>query len=71
MRTLLATCCAAATALTAVTFVAPTPAQAWGYRAYGYRYAPYAYAHAYRPYGYAYAYRPFGFAYAYRLYAYT
>ena len=43
------TCCAAATALSAVTFVAPTPAQAWGYRANGYRYAPYAYAHAYRP----------------------
>jgi len=63
MRTLLVRCCcAAAIAISAATFFTPTPAQAWGYRHYGY-YRPYAYV--YRPYFYAYRpfYRPYFYAY--------
>ena len=66
MRNLLATC-AVAVAVTAGTLFAPAPAQAWGYRHFGF-YRPYV--HVYRPYAY---YRPFYRHYAfyrpYRAYA--
>jgi len=52
MRNLLATC-AVAVAVTAGTLFAPAPAQAWGYRHFGF-YRPYV--HVYRPYAF---YRPF------------
>jgi hypothetical protein len=59
MRNLLATC-AVAVAVTAGTLFAPAPAQAWGYRHFGF-YRPHVFV--YRP--YAYVYRP-AFAYVYR-----
>ena len=62
MRNLLATC-AVAVAVTAGTLFAPAPAQAWGYRHFGF-YRPHVFV--YRP--YAYVYRP-AFAYVYRPYA--
>jgi hypothetical protein len=81
MRNLLATC-AVAVAVTAGTLFAPAPAQAWGYRHFGfYRphvfvYRPYAYVYRprvfYRPYAfYRPFYRPYAFYRPYRAYAYA
>jgi hypothetical protein len=75
MRRLVISCCAAAIAISAASFFTPTPAQAWGYRHYGYFHRPYAFAYVYRPHFYAYRrfYRPHFYAYRpfYRPYAYA
>ena len=71
-----------AVAVTAGTLFAPAPAQAWGYRHFGfYRphvfvYRPYAYVYRprvfYRPYAfYRPFYRPYAFYRPYRAYAYA
>jgi len=64
MRTLLVSGCAAAIAILATSFT-PTPAQAWGYRHYGYFHRPYAFAYVYRPRVFVYRrfYRPYFYAY--------
>jgi hypothetical protein len=72
MRTLLASCCVAVTAISGASLFTPTPAHARDYRQHGYYdYRPFAYYHARYPYAYHYAYPPYAYTYGYRPYTYS
>jgi hypothetical protein len=71
-RTLLASCCVAATVISGASLFTSAPAHAWRYRQYGYYdYRPFAFYHEHYPYAYHYAYPPYAYTYGYRPYTYS
>jgi hypothetical protein len=72
MRTLLASCCVAVTAISGASLFTSAPAHAWRYRQHGYYdYRPFAFYRARYRYSYHYAYPPYAYTYGYRPYTYS